>query len=567
MAASLYENWPLTTQKHIRLLSVPSQPDGHQPTRFIVSSFNLDEAPPYIALSYTWGSPDDKQYIHLQPGNVSLPVTKNCHSALSRLIQCYLKPEKSAIYFWIDAICIDQSNIPERNSQVSLMADIYQTATLVVIDVGEMEDSEDTNLALSAIIKLDGLSKTDRWLPRMGFDDGCRVRDSVQSFYLRPWFHRIWVLQEAFMATKAEVMCGTRVEQWAEFRVKFFLLDTHSAFGTELVMLPPVTPRHPAPFVLIQGAREARSFLAERDLLTLLCHSRTCEAGDPRDKVFALYSFLSDAAAQGLRADYSDTKSSVYTAISEWILKQSGPSVLSCVWGDLEKRDSTLPSWVPDWADSSVRPDSYFGIPIPEWLRVDAEAYFWPIEAAGDTKAFLKFQDSASSSRRLVIRGLVVDRIEQIGSIMEKPDRGISELAAKNRKATGLDDTYSRLRPSRGRGPAWLVEYGIPALFNNPSSEDDNIGMYYNTVIGRDIAATESGYFGIVPECARTGDHVCIFLGAGTPFILRPVNDAWRLVGESYFYGLMSGEAVRGLDISATENAVPQDPLRDFVIE
>ncbi len=38
---------------------------------------------------------------------------------------------------WIDAVGIDQANIPERNAQVSIMSQIYKSASQVVLDLGK----------------------------------------------------------------------------------------------------------------------------------------------------------------------------------------------------------------------------------------------------------------------------------------------------------------------------------------------------------------------------------------------------------------------------------------------
>tara|TARA_R110002003_G_scaffold1184_16_gene22712 strand:- start:20010 stop:20570 length:561 start_codon:yes stop_codon:yes gene_type:complete len=181
-----YENWPLTAPKSFRLFTISEEIDGNTTIACTLSSFDLDKAPPYIALSYTWGTADDKQKIALSPGNSTLLVTKTCHSALGRLRKCYCKPDSTVRHFWIDAICIDQSNVQERNTQVAMMADIYRTASRVVIDVGEMEDSSGAEDALYALVNLEGYQDDDN-LRVLPFSTGALVRDSVHSFYQRSW--------------------------------------------------------------------------------------------------------------------------------------------------------------------------------------------------------------------------------------------------------------------------------------------------------------------------------------------------------------------------------------------
>ena len=73
-----------------------------------------DSAPPYEALSYTWGNPKRDKII-LCYGK-RLRVTKNCKNALLALRarrRAYLQMEDADAdrlvqwYVWIDAICID----------------------------------------------------------------------------------------------------------------------------------------------------------------------------------------------------------------------------------------------------------------------------------------------------------------------------------------------------------------------------------------------------------------------------------------------------------------------------
>ena len=70
----------------------------------------------------------------------------------------------------------------------------------------------------------------------------------------------------------------------------------------------------------------------------------------------------------------------------------------------------------------------------------------------------------------------------------------------------------------------------------------------------RMCAITEQGYIGLVPPYSEIGDLVFILSGAQVPFLLRqeagmsgitkPNVEKWRLVGETYFHGMMDGEMV-----------------------
>lgn len=75
-----------------------------------------------------------------------LSVTKNCEYALRTLRQ---KDQERVL--WIDAICIDQSNIPERGHQVQLMSKIYAQAIRVLAYLGEA--SGDSEIGMDFILE------------------------------------------------------------------------------------------------------------------------------------------------------------------------------------------------------------------------------------------------------------------------------------------------------------------------------------------------------------------------------------------------------------------------------
>jgi hypothetical protein len=55
----------------------------------------------------------------------------------------YLDPKSNTLgHFWVDALCIDQNNIPEKNSQVSKMKEIYEGAKKIVVWLGPAADDK-----------------------------------------------------------------------------------------------------------------------------------------------------------------------------------------------------------------------------------------------------------------------------------------------------------------------------------------------------------------------------------------------------------------------------------------
>jgi hypothetical protein len=75
---------------------------------------------------------------------------------------------------------------------------------------------------------------------------------------------------------------------------------------------------------------------------------------------------------------------------------------------------------------------------------------------------------------------------------------------------------------------------------------------------GRTLFVTEDGRIGVGPDILQKGDEICIFYGAHTPFVVRPIKSVlvnvgnyYQLVGECYVHGLMDGEAMEMEELQA----------------
>lgn len=145
----------------IRLLRlIPSEDNASIITCDLVH-VSLHECPNYEALSYTWGLPNFSCGILVN--GEAFPVTENLLLALHAL-----RSETSARCLWIDAICINQQDIAERNHEVLRIMEIYEHATSVVVWLGPASD--DSGLAYDHLEDLsnqwhDLISK--RWYNRI----------------------------------------------------------------------------------------------------------------------------------------------------------------------------------------------------------------------------------------------------------------------------------------------------------------------------------------------------------------------------------------------------------------
>ncbi|KAF7893856.1 hypothetical protein EAF00_007370 [Botryotinia globosa] len=99
----------------------------------------------YIALSYVWGSPADKKIILVN--GIEMRVTQNLHTALIELRKSNWVGRR--VNLWIDALCINQDDLDEREQQVELMRDIYAMAWQVVVSLGS--SASNTTMAYTAL--------------------------------------------------------------------------------------------------------------------------------------------------------------------------------------------------------------------------------------------------------------------------------------------------------------------------------------------------------------------------------------------------------------------------------
>lgn len=159
-----------------RLIDIlPGESDS--PLQCTISDYPLQGAPQYEALSYAWGVLNSSCPTIALSGK-TFSISKELNSALRRL----RRPDV-ARPFWIDAICINQGDVAERNSQVARMKDIYRSADRVVAWIGE--ESSDSNRAMAFIKEMAMEKKRQlrahlRNNERMGSDTSSECGDGIK---------------------------------------------------------------------------------------------------------------------------------------------------------------------------------------------------------------------------------------------------------------------------------------------------------------------------------------------------------------------------------------------------
>ena len=201
----------LSSSKWIRLCKITgNETDGFS---FVLDKYLLDRAPPYRALSYTWG-PAEGGFVPHDGDQVETLVHGRNRSLPINLILALLNLSERSLsgYYWIDAVCIDQLNNKERSEQVIIMDKIFQRATAVDVWLGKAyPDTQKINDIVQDLVSLQ--EQEQKWLPRPIWNTGEDLVlpsdwETLVQIMSRRWFHRLWTLQEFALAKEVNLLCG-----------------------------------------------------------------------------------------------------------------------------------------------------------------------------------------------------------------------------------------------------------------------------------------------------------------------------------------------------------------------
>jgi len=304
--------YPPPCDGNIRLLRpLPHRggPDTIRAELFDCPLISSEGSYPYEALSYVWGS-EEKPFSILLDG-YSFPVGANLYAALSHLRGPFIER-----ILWIDAICIDQSNLAEKGHQVRRMAEIYAKARTVIIWLGE--PTVDSAQAIHWIQCAAGGSAMEK---------SANPEHAVLSLLQRPWFQRIWVVQEVAAARHIIVKCGLdEIEGHAfclglnQLQLSFEAcpdLERLVRSATYLMRDAPLRPRASHRLGRNHVGRFSLDIRPLGELLDIF-HSR--KATRLHDKVYALVGMGSDdPVAAGLLIDYAAPWIDVFRSLVQFL--------------------------------------------------------------------------------------------------------------------------------------------------------------------------------------------------------------------------------------------------------
>jgi Heterokaryon incompatibility protein (HET) len=583
-----YKYTPLDASRNsIRLLRLRVAPDSSWPIRCSLFHTTLEEAPPYVALSYTWGDAVGSSPILVNSDTVT--VTRNLRHAL-----LHLRPECGEevgdLVMWIDAICINQDDISERNTQIANMRAIYQHAASVAVWLG-LEKSGSA-AAIRMTRDLNACQAKEEVMALLDSPEAKGHLEYLVTLFRRQYWWRIWVIQEVSCAKSAIVHCGEDSIPWATLDNVCDILKTvesqlRSLFYTHPSYIRTLTHGGPRGLQLSRYSPH----LSAPPLLELLLSHKSKKSTDPKDKVYALVGISSSRHTFG-KIDYSLSMREIYAHTARHLISTTHKLDVICVkQHDIDQ--FSLPSWVTDW----TRLPSASGAVV-----IGLHHHLPPFTASGSTLASFQFIHDGYVLRT---KGIAVDTIRAVGMPYKKrgpPSEIVPLLEVFHDWWNAFVASFSNSLPSQVRF-ARAISCGswsfpdaetyagkleaIFALSDQMLSDSDMLRLdppNRSSTMGSSVASlvddeevgvedveegekerlsaaleaglmmnqrrlffSRDGFVGLGPWNTTKGDIICVLLGCRSPVVLRKENEHYVLIGEAYIEGFMNGEAMDAL--------------------
>ncbi|KAI0907361.1 HET-domain-containing protein [Ustulina deusta] len=470
----------------------------------------------FDAVSYTWGaSSSTRVTIICNESHDQLDVPFNCYNALR-----HLRYPNRPRTLWIDAICINQSDKTEKSSQVGIMGQIFVAAYQTVIFLGvHTPGSRNLWPYLTGRRQQTGPNTTPLSQQQI-------IRETEELFQ-RPWFSRIWAVQELMKSRRPEFMCG---HDTASFET--LTLFIYGGARNYSIL------KFPVPLQINEEYFQAQLTGAEtaaQQMLLLAAGTSLCQSTEPHDRILALIPLITYQLRRPERfINYNQSAEELFHQFALLVLEEAGLALLSMIRHPQSIQG--LPSWVPDWTETTdkTRFIPHLEVFFYRHRRSQYNQYF-RTERLPDVRDF--------SPQHLIVRGCRYGRIDAQGPVIHirqesfltrirDVGRLVNDFKSMQRGAQVHGwpaSIMEAIRRISGKDVAMLLRSGIetelgPDTINEATSTNVAIGCNETRVF-----ITAEGKLGLCPEAAKKGDLVCLVSGAFEPCILRERDNQWVL--------------------------------------
>lgn len=372
--------------------------------------------------------------------------------------------------------------------------------------------------------------------PSVAFEDDSGSTAHIFSELLtRPWWNRLWSIQELALPPKVIVQCGRHRIPWANFAQTIELSYIDSNHSTE-------TSR--AKTMALTRSKYQSEITYEYGLLSLAWKFRHSEVDDDRDKLYALLGLLPEEE-QIIQVDYSKNSDQVYMEFAQaWINHYGSLLILNLAQRQQRGQHST---WYPRWSEP-------FG---------DYPQFFCGSTFSSHSHDFWEGKFSADGGRRapsciypgdgclLRLQGFSHDTVAAVAPSAYYPHADWEECREAWLEFT---KTWS---PDDREGISQEFWLAVTAgLVDSDSSNINYESVLRATCEKRRLFITQNGELGVGSSAVAPGDRVCVVFGSPVPFILSgctTCNDytgenqgsslvasqTWRYLGDAYVHSIM----------------------------
>ncbi|KAI1147751.1 hypothetical protein F4825DRAFT_436426 [Nemania diffusa] len=259
----------------------------------------------YSALSYTWGNTRRRMTILLD--GVRFQVTENLHGFLEHAIERMNATASSRGnskwmgWWWIDALCINQSDVyGEKSVQLALMRKIFTRASEVIAWIGEAGDNTKTTFERLRALRAPDPG-TRRRRPSLAeqrlfqeLQQDSRLSSGIGHMFKKDYWDRMWILQELALSNHTILVCGIHELKWS------IMVD----FAMKMQLSMKGKPARPVTILgsaqrAVENARNvwliSQLYDDEQeplDFSLILYLSRHQQAQEARDRIYALLSLV-----------------------------------------------------------------------------------------------------------------------------------------------------------------------------------------------------------------------------------------------------------------------------------
>lgn len=442
-----YVSRPLDGTKGRRYIHIAAGRGRHENIRLWLkqcADINIADDEGYTALHYAAGNNQLEcvkvliengcrlDHVNFQ-GQTALDIAKaDGHDAVVALLENHntvprIPTEQLDIVprIWADAICINQEDMAEKGTQVTVMDRIYSSALYVVAWLGPQDSYSNAGLnTLGTLCKhakqfqdstiepfssKNKESYTDAGIPVLSAEDW----KALVGVFQRQWFRRAWIVQEAVLNEALLVYLGNQCIEWRQLgQVAEAIRYQEAKLGTkgssQFVPSGDVDVSVMWNMAEVAKWRQSRAAMHDggererqgRELFTMrhvVYNFWTFLATDPRDKVFAHYGLLNSFSPDRRVTDYGLTIPQVFTKATRELIESEGSlrTLACCVY--VNKRRKDLPSWVPDYSLPGFNA-------VPDKYKADKGLQYRSPPPA---------KDPADLS--LCVQGVFIGRISQVG--------------------------------------------------------------------------------------------------------------------------------------------------------